>query len=177
MCSILIYKLHLFNHLMVLWKTAHFQDFDEGTFIVKYCSSCFKVEMPYSAWSIDVRMTYTVACYVTHRLEDTFTWLWQSLSKGRSHPFESQTGMTLRIKNWLAKHIKFLRAYWLKDVSFENMGGKTMRQVRERDEESNHFWLGLSHYHRVKNWKMSITCFTSITSTVLSGSDFVDSID
>lgn len=141
---------------MVLWKTAHFQDFDEGTFIVKYCSSCFKVEMPYSAWSIDVRMTYSMLCNT--QVGGHFHVVMTVTVKRTDPSLEPQTVMTLRIKNWLEKHIKFLRAYWLKDVSFENMGGKTMRQVRERNEESNHFWLGLSHYHRVKNWKMSITC-------------------
>jgi len=152
----LCYKWHLFNHLMVLWKTAHFQDFDDGTFNVKYCSSCFKVEMSYSAWSIDVQMTYSMLCNT--QVGGHFHMAMTVAVKRKVPSLEPQTVMTLRFKNWLARHIKFSRTYWPKYVSFENMGGKTMRQMREREEESNHLWLGLSHYHRVKNWKMSITC-------------------
>lgn len=143
------YKLHLFNHLMVLWKTAHFQDFDEGILIVKSSSSCFQVEMPYSAWSIDVQITYSMLCN-TQVGRHFLVAITVAVKRKGLVPWAADCD-DLENQKLAWKTYQVLRTHRLKDVSFENME-KNMRQVREREEESNHFWLGLSQ-NRVRNWK------------------------
>ncbi len=64
---------------------------------------------------------------------------------------EPHTVMTLRIKIWLAKNIKFLRKHWLKDITFEKT--KKNRQIGENGKQNPITSDLVYHFYCLRNRK------------------------